>query len=546
MLVLGIDTGGTYTDGVIVERETGRVLQTAKALTTQDELTVGMENCMRALPFDQWEQIGMVGLSTTLATNAIVEKKGCRVGLLLLGARPKGSLPAEECIELGARVDIRGGVRERLDETELHAALLHLRGRCDAVAVSGYASVRNPEQEKQAACAAETLLGVPVVCGHELTGKLGFYERTVTAVLNARLIPVIQKLITTVHWVMNRFAINAPVMIVRGDGSLMRADYAMERPVETVLSGPAASVIGARFLSGRQDCAVVDMGGTTTDVACLRGGVCEISDEGAILAGWKTRVRALQICTFGLGGDSRIAVDADGTVKIGPERIVPLCRTPVCGEQTGLTPTDVLHVTGEYLCGDAERSHAGIRERAAVCGMTAAELTAVLRARVVEQLAGYCRQGMDAFAVGEAGALVGVGAPACVWLANAAAQMKVCADVPRYAEVANAVGAAVGVVCETARVIIRPHKQNNSYYVYTESGRLQTGDLAQAKITARQTARQTAVQKAHRAGADTVDISETVQEIADEGGTLVELRLSATAQGFPDAPAWSENAAQKG
>lgn len=534
MLILGIDTGGTYTDGVIIDRDTKRVLCTAKALTTQNDLTIGMENCMRALPFDRWEQIELVSLSTTLATNAIVEGKGCRVGLLLLGKRPEGRLPAEVCVELDAQVDIRGGVREPLDEEALHAALLHLRGRCDAVAVSGYASVRNPAHELQAAkCTGETL-GLPVVCGHELTGALGFYERTVTAVLNARLIPIIRNLITTVCWVTNRFGIRAPIMVVRGDGSLMRADYAIERPVETVLSGPAASVIGARFLSGRGDCIVVDMGGTTTDIACLQSGKCAVSNEGARLAGWRTRVRALEICTFGLGGDSEICMQAEEKVKIGPHRVVPLCRGQNAEGESGLTPTDLLHLTGEYVRWDAEPPRLALAEQAARRGMSVRSLADSLRAQVVDQLAACCAAGLAAFGVDGSAVLTGVGAPARIWLADAAAQLGLYADVPRFAEVANAVGAAVGQICETAQVLIRPNRRSNSFDVYTENGRLRADDLTQAQHLARQHARDAAAQKAHRAGAEKFELLEERHMLTDDDKGLIELRMQVTALGYPN------------
>ncbi|MCQ5131267.1 hydantoinase/oxoprolinase family protein [Butyricicoccus faecihominis] len=533
MLILGIDTGGTYTDGVIVERETKRVLCTAKALTTQNDLTIGMENCMRALPFDRWEEIGLVSLSTTLATNAIVEGRGCRVGLVVMGKMPAGQLPAEVCVTLNARVDIRGGVRERLAQGELHEALLRLCGRCDAVAVSGYASVRNPAHELQAARAADALLGLPVVCGHQLTGALGFYERTVTAVLNARLIPIIRDLIATVCRVMTRFGIDAPVMVVRGDGSLMRADYAGERPVETVLSGPAASVIGARFLSGREDCVVVDMGGTTTDIACLKNGVCALSDEGARLAGWRTRVRALEICTYGLGGDSEIKIGRDGRAEIGPRRVLPLCRARDGAQDAGLTPTDLLHITGEYRRWNTARAMRGAADEAARCARTPEALVASLRAGVAERLAAYCRDGMAAFGAPHAAVLVGVGAPARIWLADAAKRLGLRAAVPPYAEVANAVGAAVGEIRETAWTLVRPNKLGSSYFVYTETERQRADDLEQAEERALRAAREAAARKARRAGAAVFQITESRQRVEDETGELIELRLRATACGDP-------------
>lgn len=533
MLILGIDTGGTYTDGVVVDRDTRKVLCKAKAFTTHNDLTAGMENCMRAMKIDRWERIEQVSLSTTLATNAIVEGKGGRVGLLLLGGKPEGRLPAEVCVQLGARVNIRGGVCERLDEAELEDALLRFQDQCDAVAISGYASVRNPVHEVQAARKVNETIGLPVVCGHELTSTLGFYERTVTAVLNARLIPLVRNLITAVCWVMSRFGVQAPIMIVRGDGSLMRADYSMERPVETVLSGPAASVIGARFLSRQDNCIVVDMGGTTTDIACLQKGKCTVSTEGARLAGWRTRVKALEICTFGLGGDSEIRPDQDGSVRIGPRRVTPLCRPHMDKELCGLTPTDVLHLTGEYTCWDAEKSRGGAQTMARQCGRETAPFVQALREQIVERLTDCCRAGIEAFDVKESLPLVGVGAPSRIWLADAAAVLKLCSEVPPNAEVANAVGAAVAQVRETSQALIRPNKRNNTYYIFCEGQRLCAADLVQAEQIASHTVRETVSCKARRAGAQDFEVREEKQQIMDQTGTFIELRVRAVACGKP-------------
>jgi N-methylhydantoinase A/oxoprolinase/acetone carboxylase beta subunit len=168
------------------------------------------------------------------------------------------------------------------------------------------------------------LTGYPVVCAHELSGDLGIYERTVTAVLNARLIPLITHLIDAVKQALQNRGIHAPVMVVKGDGSLMFESAAREKPVETILSGPAASLIGAAALSGITDGVVVDMGGTTTDIAVLNGGRPAVRDEGARVGGWLTRVKAADITTIGLGGDSIIRVSKDGVLTIGPQKVFPL------------------------------------------------------------------------------------------------------------------------------------------------------------------------------------------------------------------------------
>lgn len=323
-LILGIDTGGTYTDAVIIEYTTKRILRKAKALTTKEDLSVGIESALNNLNFSGLREVALVSLSTTLATNAIVEGRGCRTGLILIGSTPEGSLPSEETAIIQGKFDIKGRMLQHLDEEEIRQAAESMRGKVDAIAVSGYASVRNPAHELHVRNRIREILRIPVVCAHELTSSLGFYERTVTAILNARLIPIIDELIAHTKKVLAINSIQAPMMIVKGDGSLMHESRAREKPIETILSGPAASIIGGIFLTGQQDGLVVDMGGTTTDIAVIRRGVPKIREEGATVGGWLTRVKAADVRTFGIGGDSRVRVGRDGRLRVGPQKAWPL------------------------------------------------------------------------------------------------------------------------------------------------------------------------------------------------------------------------------
>ena len=323
-LVLGIDTGGTYTDGVVVDLESRKILNKAKALTTREDLSIGIRNCINNLEFERFEDISAVSLSTTLATNAIVEGRGCEVGLLMLGHEPIGTLPVEHYAVLPGGNDIKGQPREELDLEKTRQAIEELRGKVDAVAISGYLSVRNPEQELIVMRMVRDILGVPVVCAHQLTTSLGFKERTVTAVLNAKLIPIIDELLQSVRTVLQEKGIDAPIMVVKGDGCMMSEALAREKPIETILSGPASSIIGATFLTNTPNALVLDMGGTTTDIAILKNGVPFINKEGASVGGWLTRVQAAQIYTYGLGGDSYIQLDMEWKIQVGPQRVWPL------------------------------------------------------------------------------------------------------------------------------------------------------------------------------------------------------------------------------
>jgi N-methylhydantoinase A/oxoprolinase/acetone carboxylase beta subunit len=323
-LVLGIDTGGTYTDGVILDLINQKVIAKAKVLTTHDDLTKCIAECFKEIKCDAVQDVKMVALSTTLATNAVVEGRGGEVGLLLIGHEPIDKLPAKMCEVIKGGHDVAGNPQAELDIEQVRHAIRHFDGKVEAVAISSFFSVRNPEHEQQVRELVCEMLDVPVVCGHELSTSLGFHERTVTAVLNARLLPTIASLIEAVKRVLTEEQINAPLMIVKGDGSLMSESVARLRPIETLLSGPAASIYGATYCAKVKDALVLDMGGTTTDIALLSDEVPKVNNEGAVVGGWATRVKAAEINTYGIGGDSYIQVDKDKNLSIGPQRVWPL------------------------------------------------------------------------------------------------------------------------------------------------------------------------------------------------------------------------------
>lgn len=321
---LGFDTGGTYTDAVLMDLSTGKIVQKAKALTTRDDLSIGVGNAIRNFDPKLLEEIVMVSLSSTLATNSVVEGKGCRVGLISVGHDFDNSIPVNAYAKIQGGHDLKGREAAELDENAVRDILSSWKGLVDGVAVTSYLSVRNPDHEVRIKKLAEEILEVPVVCGHELSSSLGFNERAVTSVMNARLIPIIKELIFSVKAVMARNRIAAPLLIVKGNGSIMGESVATSRPIETILSGPAASMIGAKNLTGRNDAIVMDMGGTTTDIGILRNGYPRLEKEGAIIGGRRTRVLAAEISTSGLGGDSRIVVNG-GKFVLGTSRVIPLC-----------------------------------------------------------------------------------------------------------------------------------------------------------------------------------------------------------------------------
>ncbi len=336
-LLLGVDTGGTYTDAAVIDASCRTVLATAKALTTRGDLAVGVEEAIRAavgrlagaVPPSA---IGLVSISTTLATNAVVEGHGGPVAVLLVGfdatmaARTgiSGAFPGMPVDLVAGGHDHAGAERMPLDEAAVAAAAERHAGAVEAFAVAAQFAVRNPAHERRVREILVGRTGLPVTISSELSSDLDAPRRALTATLNARLISRVSRLIAAVGRAMGEIGIDAPLMIVKGDGTLALAASVATRPIETVLSGPAASLVGARFLTRLDDFILADMGGTTTDLAVFEAGRARVTDAGADLGGWRTMVRAVDVRAVGLGGDSEVTFGPRGEISIGPARVLPL------------------------------------------------------------------------------------------------------------------------------------------------------------------------------------------------------------------------------
>src|SRR5579859_6065264 len=333
-LWLGLDTGGTYNDAVLLA-DGRQVVASAKSLTTHQDLAIGIGHAIRALlgaapSTIRRADIDLVSVSTTLATNAVVEGRFSPVCTLLIGfddamaARSGLEQHGSAVVRIGGGHGATGDEAAALDEPAVERAVAEHAPRVEAFAVAANFSVRNPAHELRARQIIRALSHKPVTCAHELTSKLDAPRRALTAALNARLTPQIRHLIEALARVLADEAIDAPLMIVKGDGSLMKAQIALEYPVETILSGPAASVVGAGFLTGLEDFVVADMGGTTTDVAVVSGGRPVISGEGALVGAWRTMVEAVDVRTSGLGGHRAGHFDRQLRLRVGPRKAMPL------------------------------------------------------------------------------------------------------------------------------------------------------------------------------------------------------------------------------
>ncbi|MBB3994056.1 N-methylhydantoinase A/oxoprolinase/acetone carboxylase beta subunit [Sulfitobacter undariae] len=336
-LLLGVDTGGTYTDAVII-RDEREVIASAKALTTRHDLAIGVGAAVRAVLAQSGVAAGdiaLASLSTTLATNALVEGQGGRVGLIYIGFKERDlethglldALKGDPHVVLAGGHDHAGAEAAALDEGSLRAFLEQHGAGVGGFAVASQFATRNPAHELRVMALVAEMTGRPVSASHQLSSKLNGPKRAMTAVLNARLIGMIDRLIGRAEDVLRELGVSAPLMVVRGDGALISSAQARERPIETILSGPAASIVGARWLTGADHALVSDIGGTTTDVAVLKDGRPAIDPAGAQVGPYRTMVEAVAMRTTGLGGDSEVHFLAEGLVggvRLGPQRLVPV------------------------------------------------------------------------------------------------------------------------------------------------------------------------------------------------------------------------------
>ena len=354
-LMLGIDTGGSFTDAGLVDG-TGRLVAKAKTATTHKTLAIGIGKAvaeiLSQITAKQKSAIRRVVLSTTLATNAVVEGTGQRVGLLLIGFQPSilGKItlpPATPHAFIRGGHTSAGNQQHPLDTQAIAKFIAHTnagKNKVAGYAIAGYFATRNPDHELQAAEIIKQHTDLPISLSHTLSSDLGGDRRAVTALLNARLMAGFAQQITACQQILADADIDAELMLMKGDGGVVAAVGAGLYPIETILSGAAASMAGATHLarvaegtgeSGKADALVCDIGGTTTDIGVMRGGVPRLTQK-ARVGDWGVQIAAVDCHTYGIGGDSEVRLlqheddtarqHADQCLVIGPRRVIPLSR----------------------------------------------------------------------------------------------------------------------------------------------------------------------------------------------------------------------------
>lgn len=330
--VIGIDTGGTFTDAVLLDIESKGVIATAKRPTTHYQLAKGTGDALADLlgktdinPAD----ITTVAVSSTLATNTVVENKGARVAVIVIGYVKHFKLPVKAVVFVKGGHNIQGQEEEPLDIDYLVQLIEGLKNEVDAYGVCSAMSIKNPAHELVAEKAINMLDPKPVFCSHRISQLAGMEERAATSGLHAKLMPIMEEFVSGVQNAMDKRSLACDTLVIGGNGKPLLAATAIQEAALTVASGPACSAhFGSSCSRNNTDVLIVDVGGTTTDIAMIKNGTPLLTSEGCQIGRWKTHVEAIDMHTAGVGGDSLVYVDTKNNISIGPSRVTPLATAP--------------------------------------------------------------------------------------------------------------------------------------------------------------------------------------------------------------------------
>lgn len=487
IFVLGIDAGGTHTNAVLLACNDGmnvaehtqslyrgaQLVAAAKVRTQHDNLPASVREVLcelaKTAPGTDFSAISRVTLGATLAVNALVQNRTDSVALALSagpGLNPiRFSMGENVCVSPGG-LDHRGMEVSPLQLSSLHSAVAGWLGKgVAAVACVGKFSPRNAAHEL---AMAETVRAaapeLPVVLGHRLSGQLNFPRRIATAYFNAAVQRLHNEFLDAVETALFEAGVKADVRLLKADGGAVSLALSRQEPVQSILSGPAASVMGALALCGekasmKDGCALLlDMGGTTTDMALFINGSPVVDRDGMLLKGRRTLVRSLASVSIGVGGDSLLSV-AGNAVQVGPLREGPALAFGGA-RATLLDALNVLNASQnreDLMAGDAVASSNGIGALAALYGFEPQTLAQMAVDNAMAQIAQaaqtlvndvnarpiYTLAALKAAREAHPGQVWLVGGPSGCVRRFLAQTLGIPVETPPHAPIANAIGAAL-------------------------------------------------------------------------------------------------------
>jgi N-methylhydantoinase A len=390
-LVAGVDVGGTFTDLVIFDPGTGKV-SLAKVPTTLPNQAPGVLDAFQAAGADL-AAIDLIVHGTTTTTNAVLERQLAKTGLITtegfrdvleLGRRTRPQaygmygtftpiIPRNLRLEVPERMDARGQIVTPLDEAAVEKAALSLREMgCESLVIHFLHAYANPDHERRAAeIAAKVWPNDHITMGHALLSESREYERGVTAAVNASVQPLLERYVARLADQLKARGYARDLLVMNGNGGMVSAGMVSKEAVKTVMSGPASGVMAA-VATGRRaglpDLLTYDMGGTSTDVAMIRGGRAPVSNEIEVEYAMPIHVPMVDVRTVGAGGGSIARVDAGGMLRVGPES-AGSTPGPICYGRGGtrVTISDANLILGRLPADRfgqaAEAAHAAMAEQ---------------------------------------------------------------------------------------------------------------------------------------------------------------------------------------
>ena len=454
-MIIGIDMGGTHIDGVIIDH--GTIIKTIKNNTDRNDLFRTIQTTLQQL-LDNIDKtkITRINLSTTVSTNAIVENKVSKVGMVVQtgpGMLHDFSAAGDQLSYVSGYIDHRGSIVTGVAKDEIHAIKTDfIEHGIEAVGVVSKFSTRNPSHEL---AIAELLANDfdSITTGHSLSGKLNFPRRVHTTYLNAAVSSTFNNFAENIKKSLTEQGVDAPVFVLKADGGTMDLATAKNIPVETILSGPAASFTGLSALfSDTADGVLLDIGGTTTDIFFLANGVPLFEPLGISIGRHKTLIRSIYSVSIGIAGDSFVRVE-NNVIKIGPQRM----GRPIAFGGEHLTPTDAMVVLDKIHSENKDQALAAIDKIAKTLGLssqkTATKILATMAELIQQKVAGLLAKinAQPVYTVKEVlenktidpAFIHVIGGPAKILTPFLADAFKLNVTYPSRYEVANAIGAAL-------------------------------------------------------------------------------------------------------
>ncbi len=473
-MILGLDVGGTQTDAVLLDEQ--GVLAETKTPTGEDLLETLRTAISEVTSAIDPGKIKRMVFSTTMATNAIVQDQLEPAGMIVSagpGMNPEWFSVGPSFHVVGGCLDHQGFEVIEIDRETVEAAAeaVILKG-ISVVGIVGKFSVRNPAHELEIAELMKKRFS-SIALGHHVSGNLNFPRRIATTYLNAALHRVHEDFLNALTRILEEQSLKAPQYLLKPDGGTIALASTVHSPAATAQSGPAASVMGALALDGCPGTALVlDVGGTTTDMSVVLGGVPLLEPRGIRIGPYQTLVRSLLTHSIGIGGDSEVRAD-DGPLCVGPHRQGP----PIAFGGKVPTPTDAMITLGLLEAGDRKAAGTAMEKMGKSIGLSAK----VMAQRVLETMARSIADSAEAFlsrinsrpvyTIHEViqeekivpDSLVVIGGPAPQVAPFIGEALGLSHRVPEHFGVANAIGAAVARV--TAEITVQADTERGSLVI---------------------------------------------------------------------------------